>query len=99
MPTPDRYVPGAVTRLSVAITDVADIAVDPGALRLKFKTPAGVTTTYTYGTDVEVVRDSAGAYHADLPLPAAGQYRYRWEADAPYAGASEGFLHVAESLV
>lgn len=95
----ERYVPGQVIRLSIAVTDTADAAQDPGALRLMVKPPTGATTIYTYGTDAEVVRDAAGAYHADIALIAAGQWRWRWEGDAPFAGAAEGFATVAPSLL
>lgn len=99
MATPRPYIPGQVTRLSLAIADVDGAAQDPGALRLMVKSPAGVVTLYTYGVDASLVRAAAGSYRADVPLAAAGQYRYRWEADAPFAGAAEGFIYVAPSTL
>lgn len=94
----DPWVIGQVARISVAITDAAAAAADPGGLVLKIKTPAGVTTTHAYG-DGTVQRDGLGAYHADIPLTEAGQWRWRWEAAAPSAGADQGFLQVAASIV
>ena len=99
MATPRPYIPGQVVRLAVSIADVDGTAQDPGALRLMVKSPAGAVTLYTYGVDAALVRAAAGLYRADVPLAAAGQYRWRWEADAPFAGAAEAFLTVSPSLL
>lgn len=93
------WIIGQTARLSVAITDAANAAADPGTLRLKAKTPAGVTTTYTYGVGGEIVKDAVGAYHADIALAAAGRWIWRWETDAPNAGADEGELNVRKSRI
>lgn len=94
----DPWIIGQVARLSVAVTDAAGAAADPGGLALKIKTPAGAITTHAYGGGT-VLKDATGAYHADIPLAESGQWRWRWEATAPSAGADQGYLHVAESLV
>ena len=91
------WIIGEAARLSVAIADPTGAAADPGALRLKTKSPAGTLTTYTYGSSGELVRDGVGNYHADIQLTAAGQWFWRWETDAPNAGAAEGSLSVASS--
>lgn len=94
-----EIVAGATCRISDAITDIDGVAADPGALRLKVRSPSGTVTTYTYGTDAEVVRSAAGAYHADLALAVAGTWRYRWESDAPNPGAAEGSIVVTASVI
>ncbi len=83
-----EFFPGEVARLSNVITDAAGAAVDPGAVRVKVKGPDGVTTIYTY--PAAVIKSAAGQYYCEVPLPAAGAYLWRWEADAPNAGASQG---------
>ena len=90
---------GETARLSVAITDAAGAAADPGALRLKTKDPAGTVQTYTYGVSGEVVKDAVGSYRADILLATAGRWAWRWETDAPNAGATEGGLSVEPSLI
>lgn len=92
-----NWIVGEAARLSVAITDAAGAAVDPAALRLKVKAPAGTIATYTYGVGGEIVRDALGAYHADIALAASGQWVWRWETDAPNAAAAEGELTVRAS--
>lgn len=96
---PDRWLAGEVARLTLALTDIAGAAADPGALRLKVKPPSGVVATYTYGIAAEVVKDSQGNYHADIPLTTAGEWRWRWESDTPNAGAVESFLSVSASTI
>jgi len=93
------FIPGEIARLSLAITNEAGAAADPGALSLKVKPPTGAVQTFVYGVDVAVVRDSVGAYHVDLPLPANGSWAYRWELTGANAGASEGHFLVAPSIV
>ncbi len=95
----DTYTPGQVARLTLAVADLAGAASDPGAVQLKIKAPDATLVVYTYGVDSELVRDSLGKFHADIPLPAAGQWAYRWELTTPNAGAAEGTLHVRNSYV
>lgn len=95
----DNYLIGETGRISVSITDLLNAAADPGALRLKVKSSSGVVTTYVYGASGELVKDSVGHYHADIILDAAGTWAWRWESDAPNAGASEGTLSVRKSAV
>ncbi len=94
----DPWIIGQVARISVAITDAADAAADPGGLSLKIKLPSGTVVTHTYGGGT-LLKDAVGSYHADITLAEAGQYRWRWEATAPNAGADQGFLHVETSLI
>lgn len=88
------YRVGETARLSVAITDIVDAPNDPGTLRLKVKPPAGPVQTYTYGASGEVIRDGTGLFRADILLNAPGTWAWRWETDAPNAGADEGTLVV-----
>lgn len=95
----DNYIPGEVARISVTVLDAAGLAADPGALRLKVKPPAGALASYTYGSSAQIVKDATGRYHADIQLPTAGLWAYRWELDAPNAGAVEGVITVSKSRV
>lgn len=88
---------GEVARLGVEIFDASGLAADPGALRCIVRSPTGTVSTATYGDVAGPVRDAAGVYRLDVPLGAAGIWAWRWEADAPYAGAAEGELFVRGS--
>lgn len=95
----EAFVIGEVVRLSVKATDLAGQAADPGSITLKVKPGIGAVVSYAYGQAVEVVRDGAGQYHADIALTSAGQWAYRWELSAPNAGAAEGVIVVQKSRV
>lgn len=71
------YDNGDLVRCSAAFTNSDGEAVDPTAVIFKVKTPAGTETTYTYGTDAELVRDSAGNYHIDVDANESGIWIYR----------------------
>jgi len=68
---------------------VNDTPTDPTVLTFSFKTPAGTTTTYTYGTDAALVRDSAGAFHVDVPVDAEGVWHYRFAGTGAATAAEE----------
>lgn len=94
-----NWIIGDAARLSAVITDAAGAALDPAVLRLKTKNSAGTITTYAYGAGADIVRDAIGRYHADIALTSAGQWAWRWETDAPAAGAAEGAISVARSRI
>lgn len=90
---------GQAARISVDVKDFGGTLADPGALRLKVKPPTSELQTFVYGTDAALVKDAVGKYHVDLTLNASGAWAYRWECDAPNAGAIEGALQVRKSAV
>lgn len=83
-----EYDVGDVVRTR-ATFKVGNQETDPTTVQFKFKTPAGVTTTYTYGVGGQVVRDGHGHYYVDLPLNASGDWSYRWVSTGTAAGAIE----------
>ena len=93
------WIVGEVARFPLTILDSNGVAADPAALRLKVKDPNGTVTTTAYGAGPDLVKDAVGAYHLDLVLTQAGTWHYRWETDAPAAGAAEGGLTVRASRV
>jgi hypothetical protein len=94
----NSFLIGETVRLTLALADLSGTAADPGALRLKTKSPAGATTTTAYGGGT-LLKDSVGNYHIDLTPASTGLWFYRWEADAPNAGAAEGSFNVMASKV
>ena len=89
----NQYNIGSVVRLSVAFTVGTD-ATDPTTIVFKLEKPDGSIITYTYGTDVQSVRDSKGNYHVDYTLATAGTYTYRFVGTGACAAAAEGMLYV-----
>lgn len=92
----DEYIIGAIARLSVSVYNADQTLADPDVLRLKIMQPDRTIQTYLNGT-ADICHDGVGLFHADIALPAAGTWYYRWETDAPAAGVAEGALRVRAS--
>lgn len=85
-------------RCTVVIQDVDSGAyVDPTTVTFYTIDPNGTVTTYVYGVDPEVIKDSVGHYHADVTLDVSGDWYYRWEGTGTYIGACENRMCARES--
>lgn len=93
------YNNGDVVRVTATFVDAAGAAMDPTTVRFKFKAPGAATVTYTYGAGAEIIKDSTGNYHADLPADTAGKWLYRWESTGTGKAAGEGQFMVAETAL
>lgn len=71
---------------------------NPAAVMFKVMSPSGDVTTYTYGTDAQLVRDSTGVYHVDVSADELGTYAYRFWSTGSGQAASEGQFSVRLSL-
>jgi len=80
-----------------ATFEVDGVATDPSTTTFRTKSPDGTVTSYVEGTDVELVRDSAGVFHLDLLLGAAGWWTVRWEGTGTAQGADEYQVRVEPS--
>lgn len=74
-----RVAPGTPFRVTVTFQDEDGVAIDPATVTLKTLSPCGTETSYVYGTDAEVQRQSAGLYLGDITPDRAGRWRFRWE--------------------
>lgn len=66
---------------TVEVRDNTATLVDPESLTLKVRDNTGTVTTYEYETDDIIVHDSAGLFHADVPLTAPGMWVFAWSVD------------------
>lgn len=90
--------PGDVARVdtSPGFKNSAGTLTDPTAVKVRWKAPSGAVTTWTYLTDSQVVKDSVGMYHADIPITLAGTHYYGWLGTGAVGAAEEGtFLAVS----
>lgn len=97
MTTYNAYDVGDLVRLTGTFTDADGVATDPTAITIRIKTPARVETTYTYGVDAGVERDSTGVYHIDVDITQVGTWFYRWAGTGAVKAAQENVLTVRES--
>ena len=90
------YYPDHFIRLSTLFA-VDGVPTDPDTVTVTLAGD-GVSTTYVYETDAEVIRTGAGAYHADLQLSAAGVFAWRWEGTGAAANPDQGTVTVEPGI-
>lgn len=88
------YQKGDLARCAASFTDSGGSALDPTGVSFTVTTPAGVSTTYVYGTDAALVKDSSGHYHVDVNANARGVWFYRWFSTGTGQAAEQGEFSV-----
>jgi len=78
MLTPGRNYVNTTVRLAVNFQDDDATDVDPSTVTFKVYSPSGVTTTYVYATDAELIRLDTGDYYVDYVPNESGRWHYRW---------------------
>jgi hypothetical protein len=71
-------------RLTAAPVDPDDVFLD-----VRWHSSAE-PTTYTYGEDDEVVRDSEGVYHSLISATGPGLWHYGWRSSGDVVSAEQG---------
>ena len=92
--TVNHYDKGDLVAVEAVFTDRNDALIDPTAVSFKIKDPNGNITTYVFGTDAELVRDSLGKYHVDVSPGIDGTWQYRYESTGTGQAAEEGQFQV-----
>jgi hypothetical protein len=89
------YLKGTVVRVSGSFTNRnTGAAADPGTVRFLWRSGAG-TTTYTYGVDSQLVKDSTGNYHVDIDTTSlTTSVVFRWEGTGSNQAAVEDSFQV-----
>lgn len=88
---------GDLVRVTGTFTNAAGTAIDPTTVKAQIMDPSGNVSTLVYGTDVAVVRDSAGVYHTDISIDEAGHWQVRWYATGTGQSAGESYFQVLRS--
>jgi hypothetical protein len=57
---------GNVVQVYAKFKDKHNALIDPTTVSVKIRTPAGVDTTYTYGVNPEVLKESTGVYYINI---------------------------------
>ena len=91
------YQKGDLVRIEGVFTDTEGTLIDPNGVSLFVTNPAGVTTEYIYGTDLELVKDSTGNYHVDVTADAPGQWLWKWASTGTGQAAEHGEFMVEPS--
>lgn len=93
----DDYIQGQRPNFSIEIRD-EHVLTDPATLTFAFETPAGVVTTYVYGVDAALVRDSVGKFHVEITLTEPGWWKWRQESTGVVT-ADQGKFKVTPELI
>ena len=97
----DTYDLNDTPALTVTIKDSAAAVIDPTTLVFVATSPIGTATTYTYGTDTELVKSSTGVYYVDLLLNESGRWVFNWTAtgNVSLAESSEAWVKFTSKAV
>lgn len=87
-----NFYQGTSVRIRATFEDADHVVTDPTTITGKFSTPAGVTTTYVYGTNAELVKEATGIYYFDINLNAPRVWNFRFEGTGTVRAASQGSL-------
>lgn len=93
----NSYSFGNDVTVSAAFKNAAGVAADPDSVYCKITDPDGVVTTYHYGVDAALVKDSTGNYHVLVDANKAGSWSYRFYAIGTGKSADEGTFKVRHS--
>ena len=88
------YKLGNTVKVSAVFRDVDGDLTDPNTVTARKKVPAGTETSYVYGVDAALVRNSIGSYYLLIPTTTAGTYYYRFVGDDDMDTANEGSFTV-----
>jgi hypothetical protein len=73
-----HYEQDSLIRFKATFKNLAGAPTDPTVVTLRITKPGVAAVTYTYGTDQELVRDSAGVFHMDFLCDTIGEHKWRW---------------------
>lgn len=89
---------GDTVKLAALFTDEDDVAVDPTSILLSIRKPSGVETVYTYGVDIDLVKNAVGSYSLTLVADEHGIWWYKFEGLATGQTSQESYFEVNRSV-
>ena len=98
MPTNiNKYELGSLVRTTAKFTRFDGEPQDPSTVSLTITNPAGVETTYEYGTD-NIVKANVGVYYYLIDANAEGVWTRRWFSTGTGQAAKSGKFEIMEGL-
>jgi AICAR transformylase/IMP cyclohydrolase PurH len=92
------YNKGDLLRVTGTFTNAAGTAVDPTAVILKHRNPAGTTTTLTYAL-TQLTKSATGIYYADVDLSSTGVWYFKFNSTGTGQAASiDSTVTVSETV-
>jgi len=93
---------GQKITLEATFRDSADALVDPTTVRIHHEVPAGTKTTYVFGVDPEVTKESTGVYRYSILTNSnalKGIHIYRWDDNGENAIADGKIIVEASTFI
>jgi hypothetical protein len=90
---------GDAVRITCSFRALATGALtDPTTITVKTRVhKSGSISTFVFGTDAEVVKDSTGVFHFDFAFAEAGAHFWRFAGTGTVKAATEGTFEVLRS--
>jgi hypothetical protein len=92
------FIEGQLARFSFETRNASKALADPATFTFAFEKPSGTVTTWVFGTNLEIVRDSVGKFHVDLTMDEPEWWTWRQESTGVVT-ASQGKFRVAAALL
>jgi hypothetical protein len=92
-----NYTTGTMVRLNGSFRTIYGVLDDPATVTFEMQVPDGTITTYTYGVDNELIRESEGNYYVDWTTSDVGTYTYRFASVGTVTAANENTFTVPTS--
>jgi hypothetical protein len=67
---------------------------DPTTIAIVIRNPDGSTTTKTYGTSQDLIKESLGVFYFDYVCQKRGEATYRWLGDGVVTAAANGGFYI-----
>ena len=93
------YGKGDLVRVTGVFTDSDGVETDPTAVLFKYKTPAGSTTTLTYGVDGALVKSATGIYYVDVSVTESGRWWHEFSSTGTGQAVDEAYFECRPSNV
>lgn len=91
--TINYYKKGQKVRVT-CLFKVAGVLTDPTTVTCKVMDPSRNVTTYVYGTDAALVKDSIGTYHVDIVTDETKEWNFRFEGTGTCVAVEESTFGV-----
>ena len=100
---PNTYLAGTLVRSSATFTNVNGQATDPTTITLKYRPGRDAAVITAVYPAAPTVRDSTGAYHADLDTtssaPGVTPWTHEWSGTGAVQAVGTGLFNVAQPVV
>jgi hypothetical protein len=90
------FEPVTRVRVRAKIRSLEGALTDPTQLVFSIQEPDENVTSYTWGIDSEVVKESDGEFYVDWEADQPGLHRYKWQANGAVQVAFGGAFNIRE---